>query len=160
MPNQKSGNFVHHTVTANGIRQHYVEAGSGPPLILLHGFPLFWFQWRKMVPFLAQRFRVIAPDLRGYGSTEKPAGGYDKRTMANDIQALMETLGIERAAIASHDRGARVATRFAKDHLDATSHLVVMDNIPRASSLRPLTPSSPSRNGFSSSIPCPTCPKP
>lgn len=91
MSNQASGDFVHHTVTANGIRQHYVEAGSGPPLVLLHGFPLFWFQWRKMIPVLAQRFRVIAPDLRGYSSTEKPAGGYDKRTMANDIRALMET---------------------------------------------------------------------
>lgn len=73
-----STGFIHHTVRANGIKQHYVEAGSGPPLVLLHGFPLFWYQWRRMMPGLAERFRVIAPDLRGYGSTEKPATGYDK----------------------------------------------------------------------------------
>lgn len=120
----------HHTVRANGIRQHYVEAGSGPPVILLHGFPLYWYQWRQLIPLLAPRFRVIAPDLRGYGATEKPPGGYDKRTMAADLRALMETLGIERAAIVGHDRGARVATRFAKDHADATASLTVIDNIP------------------------------
>lgn len=120
----------HHTVQANGIRQHYVEAGSGPPVILLHGFPLYWYQWRKLIPLLAPHYRVIAPDLRGYGATEKPPGGYDKRTMAADLRALMQTLGIERAAIVGHDRGARVATRFAKDHADATVSLTVIDNIP------------------------------
>ena len=122
--------FAHRTVTANGIKQHWVEAGSGPPLILLHGFPLFWYQWRKMMPELSQHFRVIAPDLRGYGSTAKPPTGYDKRTMAQDLKALLEHLGIGRAAIVGHDRGARVATRFAKDHPEMTSHLCVMDNIP------------------------------
>lgn len=122
--------FKHHSVTANGIRQHYVEAGDGPPLILLHGFPLFWYQWRKMIPELAQKYRVIAPDLRGYGATAKPPTGYDKRTMSQDLHALMEQLGIKKAAIAGHDRGARLATRFAKDYPEAISHLVVMDNIP------------------------------
>lgn len=122
--------IVHHTVEANGIKQHYVEAGAGPAVILLHGFPLFWYQWRHVIPQLAPHFRVIAPDLRGYGSTEKPPTGYDKRTMANDVLALMQTLGIEKAAIVGHDRGARVATRFAKDHPERLSQLVVMDNIP------------------------------
>ncbi len=121
--------ITHHTVEANGIKQHYVEAGSGEPIVLLHGFPLFWYQWRHVIPILAKQYRVIAPDLRGYGSTEKPPTGYDKRTMANDILALMQTLGIERAVIVGHDRGARVATRFAKDHPDAVTKLVVMDNL-------------------------------
>lgn len=121
---------VSHTVTANGIRQHYVEAGDGPPLVLLHGFPETHYAWRNQIPVLAQNYRVIVPDLRGYGATDKPAAGYDKRTMANDLRALIDKLSIERIALISHDRGARVATRFAKDHPDAVDRLVVMDNVP------------------------------
>ncbi|MGV2293182.1 alpha/beta hydrolase [Trinickia sp. YCB016] len=121
---------THHTITANGIRQHYVEAGEGAPVVLLHGFPETHYAWRHQIPVLAQHYRVIAPDLRGYGETEKPAGGYDKRSMANDLRALLRELSIERVALVSHDRGARVATRFAKDHPEAVDRLVVMDNVP------------------------------
>jgi pimeloyl-ACP methyl ester carboxylesterase len=120
----------HHTARVNGIKVHYAKAGSGPPVLLLHGFPETWFCWRHQVPALAPRHRVIAPDLRGYGETEKPAAGYDKRTMARDVRELMRHLGIDRAAVVGHDRGARVATRFAKDYPDALDRLVVMDNIP------------------------------
>lgn len=120
----------HHTTQVNGIRMHYVEAGSGPPVLLLHGFPETWYCWRHQIPALAARYRVIAPDLRGYGETRKPATGYDKRTMARDIRELMRHLGIDRAAVVGHDRGARVATRFAKDYPEALDRLVVMDNIP------------------------------
>lgn len=120
----------HHKARVNGIKMHYVEAGEGPPVILLHGFPETWFAWRHQIPALASRHRVIAPDLRGYGATEKPAAGYDKRTMARDIRELMQHLGIERAPIVGHDRGARVATRFAKDYPGAIEKLAVMDNIP------------------------------
>jgi pimeloyl-ACP methyl ester carboxylesterase len=122
--------LIHHTVEANGLKQHYVEAGKGPAVVLLHGFPETWYAWRKQVPALARSYRLIVPDLRGYGATEKPASGYDKRTMANDIRALMDKLGIARAPIIGHDRGARVATRFAKDHPEATDRLAVLDNIP------------------------------
>jgi len=121
---------THHTIRANGIKQHYVEAGSGPPVILLHGFPETWYAWRKQIPVLADRFRLIVPDLRGYGETEKPPVGYDKRTMAADIRALMQALNIPRAPIIGHDRGARVATRFAKGHPQAITHLGVFDNVP------------------------------
>jgi len=117
----------HHTVQANGIRQHYLEAGSGPPVVLLHGFPETSFAWRAQIPVLSERHRVIAPDLRGYGASEKPAAGYDKRTMAKDLVALLDSLGIGKIALVGHDRGARVATRFAKDH---PGRLVVMDNVP------------------------------
>ena len=123
-------NFQHHTLRANGIKQHWVEAGDGPPVVLLHGFPETCYAWRKQIPVLAERYRVIAPDLRGYGETEKPPGGYDKRTMAADIRALMTALGVSRAPVIGHDRGARVATRFAKDHPDAIDRLAVLDNIP------------------------------
>ena len=121
---------IHHTAGLNGIKQHWVTAGDGPPVYLLHGFPEFWFAWRKQIPFLAENFTVIAPDLRGYGSTEKPVTGYDKRTMANDVLALMDHLGHERIALVGHDRGARVGTRFAKDHRARIDRLTVIDNIP------------------------------
>lgn len=118
------------TCRANGIRQFYLEAGEGPPVVLLHGFPETSFAWRFQIPPLASRYHVIAPDLRGYGETDKPASGYDKRTMANDIVGLLTELGIERIALVGHDRGARVATRLVKDHPDLVDRLVVMDNVP------------------------------
>jgi haloacetate dehalogenase len=120
----------HHTIRANGIRHHYAEAGEGAPVILLHGFPETSYAWRHQIPVLAKTYRVIAPDLRGYGETEKPASGYDKRTMANDVRELMRALDVPRVALVGHDRGARVATRFAKDHADVLDRLVVMDNVP------------------------------
>lgn len=121
---------VHHTAAVNGIKMHYVEAGHGAPVVLLHGFPETWFAWRHQIPALSSRYKLIIPDLRGYGQTAKPFSGYDKRTMASDIHALMQHLGHSTAAIVGHDRGARVATRFAKDYPQAINRLVVMDNIP------------------------------
>lgn len=122
--------ITHHTARLNGIRQHWVSVGQGPPVYLLHGFPETWFGWRKQIPALAEHYTVIAPDLRGYGATDKPATGYDKRTMAADVIALADHLCHRRIALVGHDRGARVATRFAKDHRDRLDRLVVMDNIP------------------------------
>jgi hypothetical protein len=118
------------TVHANGIRQHYLEAGDGPPVVLLHGFPETSYAWRYQIPELAKKYHVIAPDLRGYGETEKPSSGYDKRTMAMDLRELMRALNLPRIALVGHDRGARVATRFAKDHWEVLDRLVVMDNVP------------------------------
>jgi haloacetate dehalogenase len=103
--------IVNHTCQANGIRQHYLDSGNGPVVVLLHGFPETSFAWRFQIPALAEKFRVIAPDLRGYGETDKPASGYDKRNMAQDLIALLDELGIEKIALVGHDRGARVAIR-------------------------------------------------
>jgi haloacetate dehalogenase len=108
---------------------HFAEAGRGPPVILLHGYPETWHAWRKQWPDLARDYHVIMPDLRGYGDTDKPDIGYDKRTMAEDIRQLTAYLGCERIALVGHDRGARVATRFAKDHRGMVDRLVVLDNI-------------------------------
>jgi pimeloyl-ACP methyl ester carboxylesterase len=121
---------THHTVRLNGLKHHYVTAGDGPPVYLLHGFPETWFGWRKQIPVLAEHYTVVAPDLRGYGLSDKPAVGYDKRTMANDVVALMDHLGHETIALVGHDRGARVSTRFAKDHRGRVDRLAILDNVP------------------------------
>jgi haloacetate dehalogenase len=129
-----------HTVRANGIRQHYLEAGQGAPVVLLHGFPETSFAWRFQIPELAKRYRVIAPDLRGYGESDKPTSGYDKRNMALDLRELMRALDIPKIVLVGHDRGARVATRFAKDFPELLDRLVVMDNVPTRIVAREFTP--------------------
>ena len=118
--------LTHHRLTANGIGQHCVTAGSGPAVVLLHGFPEFWYEWRHQIPALARRHTVIAPDLRGYGYTDKPDDGYDKATMANDVRQLCRALGHERAAVVGRDRGARVALRLARDHPGFVDRLVLL----------------------------------
>jgi len=118
------------TARVNGIRMHYVAAGAGPLLVLLHGWPQTWYCWRKVIPALAEQYTVVAPDLRGYGLTDKPASGYDKRTMAADVRALAHYLGFDRTVLVGHDRGARVAHRYGLDHPDDVERLVVLDVIP------------------------------
>lgn len=116
----------------NGMRIHYRTEGSGPPLVLLHGYPQSGHMWRKVLPALAERYTVFAPDLRGYGDSDKPADGFDKRTMASDLVELMSVLGHERFRLAGHDRGARVSYRLALDHPEAVEQLILMDIVPRA----------------------------
>src|SRR5260370_31069708 len=89
--------WTHHTINTNGIRMHYVTQGEGPLLVLLHGFPEFWYSWRHQIPVLAEQgYRVVAPDLRGYNDTEKPKSGYDIPTLLRDIAGLIIGLGEER----------------------------------------------------------------
>ncbi|WP_327590246.1 alpha/beta hydrolase [Nonomuraea sp. NBC_00507] len=114
----------------DGLRLHYLIAGEGPLLVLLHGWPQTSHCWRRLIPALAGHFTVVAPDLRGYGRTDKPVTGYDKRTMAADIRALARSLGHSTLVLAGHDRGARVAHRYALDHPGEVERLVVMDIIP------------------------------
>jgi haloacetate dehalogenase len=119
------------TAPANGIRLHYALEGSGPLVVLLHGWPQTWYCWRKLIPALAARHTVLAPDLRGYGLSDKPASGYDKRTMAADVRVLVDHLGLGPVALlVGHDRGARVAHRWALDHPDEVGRLAVLDVVP------------------------------
>ncbi|UCD70386.1 MAG: alpha/beta hydrolase [Betaproteobacteria bacterium] len=118
------------SVRANGIRLNTWTGGGGPALVLLHGYPQTAQMWRKMTPALVKQFNVVCPDLRGYGDSDKPRDGFDKRTMARDIAELMRELGHDRYMVVGHDRGARVAHRLALDHADAVSHLVVLDIVP------------------------------
>lgn len=120
---------------AAGVNIHFVVGGSGPPLLLLHGYPQTHVMWHKVAPGLAQHFTVVAPDLRGYGDSAKPEGGgnheaYSKRQMAADQVALMHGLGFEAFAVAAHDRGARVAHRMALDHPSAVTRLALLDIAP------------------------------
>jgi pimeloyl-ACP methyl ester carboxylesterase len=108
----------HHYAQVNGFRMHYAEAGAGDPLILQHGWPQHWWMWRHQIPPLAERFRVIVPDLRGYGWSEAPRRGYDKPQFAHDVVALMDELGIERARYAGHDWGAVAGYHLAIDHAE------------------------------------------
>lgn len=74
--------FTHHTAEVNGVQLHYVMGGKGEAVVLLHGWPQTWYEWRRIMPALAERYTVIAPDIRGLGDSSKPASGYDKRTVA------------------------------------------------------------------------------
>lgn len=109
--------------------------GSGPPLLLIHGFPQTHAMWHRMAPALMARYTCVMPDLRGYGYSACPPNdakneAYSKRAMANDLLALMKSLGHERFAVVGHDRGARVGYRMALDHPDAVSSLTVLDIVP------------------------------
>ena len=97
--------WTHHEGIANGIRLHWVEQGSGPLVLLLHGFPEFWYSWRRQIAALAERFHVVAPDLRGYNLSEKPPSGYDIETLTEDVSGLIQLFGEERAAVVGHDWG-------------------------------------------------------
>ena len=113
-------------------------AGSGPPLLLLHGFPQTHLMWRGVAPLLAREFTVVCADLRGYGQSGCPASSPDhapcaKRAMAKDMVIVMERLGFPRFAVAGHDRGGRVACRMALDHPDRIERLAVLDIVRRKS---------------------------
>lgn len=118
--------FTSQFTTANGVQLHYVVGGEGPPLVLLHGWPEIWWEYRKVMPTLAASFRVIAVDLRGAGASEKPASGYDKKNMALDIYELAHNLGYSEINIAGHDIGAQVAFSFAENHPAATTKVALL----------------------------------
>ena len=122
--------YTHATVPIRGFRMHVVAAGAGKPLYLLHGYPQSWYMWRRVAPLLARSHRLVMPDLRGYGDSGKPVGDYDKRSMAADIRALAEALGDKRIALVGHDRGGRVAHRYALDHGDTLAAVAVLDILP------------------------------
>ena len=103
---------------ANGINIHYVRHGEGYPLVLLHGWLEFWYGWRKNIPVLAESFDVVAPDLRGFGDTDKPGGPPDELLgdLVEDLRGLADSLGFERFGLVSHDVGAYVAQAFARKY--------------------------------------------
>ncbi|MEV4564537.1 alpha/beta hydrolase [Nonomuraea sp. NPDC049419] len=119
---------------ADGVALNVAVGGSGDPVVLLHGFPQTHLMWRHVAADLAADHTVICPDLRGYGASDKPEDvdgeTYSKRTMGNDVVALVEALGFERFALVGHDRGALVAVRAGLDHPDRVTHLAALDVLP------------------------------
>lgn len=119
--------FAHHTATVNSVRLHYVTGGQGEPVVLLHGFGSTWYMWRQVMPELAKRYTVIVPDLRGAGDSDKPATGYDKRTLAEDIYQLVKLLGHQRIFLVGHDIGLMVSYAYAAAHPADIRRLVLLD---------------------------------
>ena len=111
----------------NGTRIHYLAAGKGEPIVLLHGYAQTSHMWRPLISQLAKTNAVIAPDLRGFGQSAKPASGYDKKAMAQDIQALAASLGYKRARLAGHDIGLMVAYAYAAQYPAEVDRIVLMD---------------------------------
>jgi haloacetate dehalogenase len=127
--------FTSERVKTSGAEINLVHAGSGPPLLLLHGAPQTHLSWRLVAPELAKTHTVVVPDLRGYGDSSKPAdtddhGNYSKRAMALDQVEVMKHFGFNRFPVVGHDRGGRVGHRLALDHPDRVTGLAVLDILP------------------------------
>ena len=130
--------WTHHEAVVNGVRLHFVEQGEGPLVVLLHGFPEFWYSWRHQIPALAEAgFRVIAPDQRGYNTSEKPPGvlSYRIEHLVDDVAALIEHAGESRAVVVGHDWGGAVAWAIAMLRPEVVEKLVVL-NAPHPGALQ------------------------
>ncbi|MFC5947465.1 alpha/beta fold hydrolase [Pseudonocardia lutea] len=112
---------------SDGVSLHAVVAGSGPTVVLLHGFPQTWYEWRHLMPVLARDHRVVAVDMKGAGESSKPLVGYDKVTMANDFETLRQELDLGQVQVVGHDIGAMVGYAWAAMHRDSVSRLAFLD---------------------------------
>ncbi len=120
--------LAHHELDTGDVRIHYVTAGSGRPLVLLHGWPQTWFAWRHVIRELASDYRLIAPDLRGLGDSSRPVAGYDKRTVAQDVwHVVRREIGEQPFDLVGHDWGGPVAYALAVAHPDAVRRLAILD---------------------------------
>src|ERR1051325_5493910 len=127
--------FEQRRIATSGAEINLVTGGSGPPPLLLHGYPQTHLMWRKVAPRLAEDFTLVIPDLRGYGDSSKPPAGpdgaeYSKRALAQDQVETMSALGHERFRVAGHDRGARVTHRLLRDHPERIERAAVVDIVP------------------------------
>jgi len=121
----------HDDIVTNGVRLHYVTQGEGELMLLLHGFPEFWYSWRHQIPEFAQRYKVVAIDLRGYNDSDKPADAkaYGMSTLVADVEGVIRGLGYDRCTLVGHDWGGAIAWSFAYAHPEMCDRLIVM-NLP------------------------------
>lgn len=122
-------NFADESAEIDGVHLHYVRGGDGPVMVLLHGFPQDWSEYRSIMPMLAKHFTVIAVDLRGIGGSAVKAVNYEAATMAQDIRQLMSTLKLNRAYIVGHDIGGMVAYAFARRYPESSLGVAVLDQV-------------------------------
>jgi pimeloyl-ACP methyl ester carboxylesterase len=122
-----SQNIVSRTANVEGVQFHYMTAGKGPAVVLIHGYAETSLMWKPIIPLLAQRFTVIAPDLPGIGDSSIPTGGLDMKNAATSVHALVRSLGVERAEVVGHDIGLMVAYAYAAQFPSEVTKLVVMD---------------------------------
>jgi len=123
--------WKHDYIISNGIRLHYVTQGEGPLMLMLHGFPEFWYSWRKLMPEFAQNYKVVALDLRGYNDSEKPAdkSAYVMSEFIKDIEGVVRGLGYENCVLVGHDWGGAIAWNFAYAHPEMVEKLIIL-NLP------------------------------
>ena len=121
--------WKHEYAKVNGVRLHYVTQGKGPLIIFLHGFPEFWYEWKNQLPEFAKDHRVVAPDMRGYNLSEKPAGvdRYQMQDLVEDVRALADHLGYKKFMLVGHDWGGGVAWSFAIAHPEYLDKLVIVN---------------------------------
>lgn len=155
--------WTHHEAVVNNVRLHWVEAGQGPPVLLLHGFPEFWWEWRHQLPALAEMgFRAVAPDLRGYNLSEKPEGveAYRIEKLVDDVRGLIRHLGVERAHVVAHDWGGLVAWWLAMVAPEQIDRLVVI-NAPHPQAFRRelVTPDQMMRSWYATAFQVPFLPE-
>jgi len=124
-----STSFEHHTAHVKDVRLHYVTAGSGDPVVLLHGWPQTWASWKGVMERLVDRYTVIVPDLRGMGATSKPDAGYDTNNVADDIHELVRSLGHESILLAGHDWGGATAYSYAAQFRDEVRRLAIFEMV-------------------------------
>ena len=121
--------FTHKSTTVNGVTLHYVIGGKGEPIILFHGYPETWYDWRKIMPALSRQYTVIAPDMRGLGDSSRPADGdYTKKSVADDIYQLVQRLGYKQVYLVAQDMGGPVAIAYAAAHPDTVRKMVIVES--------------------------------
>ncbi|MGN6556469.1 MAG: alpha/beta fold hydrolase [Solirubrobacterales bacterium] len=132
---------THHRVRARGIEFHYAEAGSGEDVVLcLHGWPQHWYEWRHLMPALADGHRVIALDLRGFGWSDAPADGYEKENLASDVLAVLDELGIERVKLVGHDWGGWIGFLLCLREPRRFERYLALNILPPWTSMRAMAP--------------------
>ncbi|MEM1392536.1 MAG: alpha/beta hydrolase [Cyanobacteria bacterium P01_A01_bin.80] len=121
--------WQHDYITINGVNLHYVTQGSGPLMLMLHGFPEFWYSWRYQIPEFATDFKVVAPDLRGYNDSDKPEpqSAYVMNELVRDVEGIISGLGYEKCVLVAHDWGAGIAWSFAYNYPQMLERLIIMN---------------------------------
>lgn len=125
------GPWKHEYITSNGVKLHYVTQGEGPLMLMLHGFPEFWYSWRHQIPEFAKDFKVVALDLRGYNDSDKPkdTSAYVMSELIKDVEGVIKGLGYDKCVLVGHDWGGAIAWNFAYAHPEMVEQLIIL-NLP------------------------------